>query len=181
MAESQPKNEPKSDAAGAGGGGGSKLPLILMGANSLMLAGVLAVLILRPTGPARAPKEAPADHPEAPKVEAPADKKADKANLPGPTVKFPDFVVHLRDPDVDRYARLAIEVEVQDDKAKEGLTARLPQVRDSFIAYLSDRTTGDLRGSEAIAKAKGDLAERLKAVAPGLPVRGLYMTELVVQ
>jgi flagellar FliL protein len=163
------------DAPTAAGVG--KLPIILMAANSLMLAAVLALLLLRPLGG----HAKPAEHATEPSPGARGDARAEKAVLPGPTVKFPDFVVHLRDAEMDRYARLAIEVEVADDKAKEGLTARLPQIRDSFIAYLSDRSTGDLRGSEAIARAKGDLTERLKAVAPGLPVRGLYVTELVVQ
>jgi len=174
--------EEKKEAAAASGGGGSKLLLILVGVNCLVSAGALGVALLRP-GAAKAPA-----HAEAGKEGAAAkgeaghgEKKDEKANLPGPTVKLPDFVVHLRDPEVDRYARLTIEVEVENDKAKEALTARMPQVRDSFIAYLSDRSTADLRGSEAIARAKSELSDRLKSSAPGVGVRGLYMTELVVQ
>ena len=173
--------EKETKSAAPPGAGGGKLPLVLAGANSLMLAGVLALLILRPGGGAARPaREAPAEHPPEARAEAHGEGKAEKT-APGPTLKFPDFVVHLRDPDVDRYAKLAIEVEVGDEKAKEALAARLPQIRDSFITYLSDRSTADLRGSEAIVRAKGELAERLKALAPGLPVRGLYMTELVIQ
>jgi flagellar FliL protein len=175
--------EEKTEAPSKGSEGGGKLPLILGAVNTLMLAGVLGLLVLRPAGAAR---QAPPEHAaearaEAPPEKTPERKAPDKAGQPGPTVKFPDFVVHLRDPDVDHYARLAIEIEVADEKAKEAVTARLPQIRDSFIAYLSDRTTSDLRGSEAIGRAKSDLSDRLKAVAPELAFRGLYMTELVVQ
>lgn len=178
MADKEEKKE-----GGGGGGGGSKLLLILVAVNCLVSAGALAVALLRP-GAAKAP----AAHAEAGKDGAKAegghgekgDKKDEKAG-PGPTVKLPDFVVHLRDPEVDRYAKLTIEVEVENDKAKEALTARMPQVRDAFIAYLSDRSTADLRGSEAIARAKVELAERLKGSAPGVGVKGLYMTDLVVQ
>jgi len=179
--------EEKKDAGGGGGGGGgggSKLLLILVAVNCLLSGGALAVALLKPGA-----RATPA-HAEAGKGEAGAkaegghgekgDKKDERAG-PGPTVKLPDFVVHLRDPEVDRYAKLTIEVEVENDKAKEALTARMPQVRDAFIAYLSDRSTADLRGSEAIARAKVELAERLKGSAPGVGVRGLYMTDLVVQ
>ena len=191
MAESEPKKEGGAGGGGGGGGGSSKILLALLGVNSLMMAGVLAVVLLRTGKPAAAAPpaagepaaaEAKAEGGHGEKKEgghgaaAPADK-----NAPGPVVKMPDFVVHLRDPDVDRYARITIEVEVPDDKARDALTARLPAVRDSFIAYLSDRSTADLRGSEAIAKAKGDLVERLKATAPGLGMRGLFVTELVIQ
>ncbi len=174
--------EAKKDAEG-GGGGGSKLLLVLVAVNCLLSGGALAVALLRP-GAAKGPAHAEAGKGEAARAEGghgeKGDKKDEKAG-PGPTVKLPDFVVHLRDPEVDRYARLTIEVEVENDKAKEALTARMPQVRDSFIAYLSDRSTADLRGSEAIARAKVELADRLKSSAPGVPVRGLYMTDLVVQ
>jgi len=181
MAESEPKKE----GGGGGGGGSSKLLLGLLALNSLITVAVLVVVLLR-TGAPKHPPLAAGGEPAAAKAEGHGDPKgekalADKANLPGPIVKFPDFVVHLRDPEVDRYARLTIEVEVQDEKVREALTLRLPAIRDSFIAYLSDRSTADLRGSEAIARAKGELLERLKVSAPGLGLRGLYVTELVVQ
>jgi flagellar FliL protein len=181
MAESEPKKE----GGGGGGGGGSKLLMGLLALNSLITVGVLVVVLLRTGAPKHPPAAAGGEAAAGAKAEGHGDPKgekaADKANLPGPIVKFPDFVVHLRDPEVDRYARLTIEVEVQDEKVREALTLRLPAIRDSFIAYLSDRSTADLRGSEAISRAKVELLERLKVSAPGLGLRGLYVTELVVQ
>ncbi|MBI5070209.1 MAG: flagellar basal body-associated FliL family protein [Deltaproteobacteria bacterium] len=177
MADKEEKKE-----GGGGGGGGSKLLLILVAVNCLLSAGALAVALLRP-GAAKAPAAHAEVGKDGARAESPGEKgdKRDERAGPGPTLKLPDFVVHLRDPEVDRYAKLTIEVEVENDKAKEALTARMPQVRDAFIAYLSDRTTADLRGSEAIARAKVELAERLRGSAPGVGVKGLYMTDLVVQ
>lgn len=180
MAESETKGE-------SGGGGGGKLLLVLVAVNTLVSGGALAVSLLqKPAGPRAAAKEAEAaaaDHGADAKAEKKDEhgEKSAKGDLPGPTVKLPDFVVHLRDPEVDRYARITVEIEVADEKAKEVVSARMPAIRDSFIAYLSDRSTADLRGSEAIARAKLDLAERLKQTAPSAPVRGLFLTELVVQ
>jgi len=181
MADKEAKKD--ADGGGGGGGGGSKLLLVLVAVNCLFSASGLAVALLRPAGGPRAAAQAgPGKDGAAPQGEAShGERKDEKAALPGPTVKLPDFVVHLRDPEVDRYARLTIEVEVESAKAKEALTSRMPQVRDSFIAYLSDRSTADLRGSEAIARAKLELADRLRSSAPGVGVRGLYMTDLVVQ
>jgi len=181
MADSEAKKE-----GGEKAGGGKLLPLLLV-VNTLLTVGVLVLVLLRPGGAALPPpakdaaagEHAAAGHGE--KSEKKGDGKAAKGDLPGPTVRVPDFVVHLRDPEVDRFARITIEVEVADDKAKEALTARLPVIRDSFIAFLSDQSAADLRGSEALARAKGELVERLKKSAPNAPVRGLYVTELVVQ
>ncbi len=172
------ETEAKKEAVGArGGGGGSRLLLVLVALNTAVSGAGVALALVRRAPPAAAAADSRDGH-----VEAAGEKKRDeKAAAPGPTLKLPDFVVHLRDVEVDRFARISVEVEVADEKAREAVSARLPHIRDSFIAYLSDRTTADLRGSEAIARAKTDLSERLKQAAPGAPVRGLFITELVVQ
>jgi flagellar FliL protein len=172
---------------------GSKIPLILGAVNTVLLAGVLAVTL---RGPAAAAKPASADAAHAEGGEAAAEahgsnapaegggdhkEGAPKAGGPGPTVRLPDFIVHLRDPDADRYARISFEVELSEEKAKDALNARLPQVRDSFLAYLSDRSVEELRGSEAMSLLKEALTKRLREIAPGAPVKALYVTDLVVQ
>ncbi|HEX7489072.1 MAG TPA: flagellar basal body-associated FliL family protein, partial [Anaeromyxobacteraceae bacterium] len=68
-----------------------------------------------------------------------------------------------------------------DEKAKEGINARLPQIRDAFLAYLSDRSAEELRGSEAMVRVKVALSAKLTEVAPAATVRGLYVTEMVIQ
>ena len=186
------EEKPKAGKAG----GGSKLLLLLMAVNSLLLAGVLGVLLLRPPGAHAAPAAAPAsaehaegeakpEHGEEKKPEEHSEggEKAEGA-APGAaavTVRLADFIVHLRDAENDRYARLSFEIEVKEERAKDVLTARMPQIRDAFLAYLSDRTVEELRGSEAMAQLKEALARRLHDIAPHAPVKALYVTDLVLQ
>jgi flagellar protein FliL len=92
-----------------------------------------------------------------------------------------DEVGHLRDPDTDRYARLTLNVELRAEADKELLNAHLPQIRDAFLAYLSDRTVEELRGSEGIGLVKQDLAKKLQELVPSAPVKALYVTDIVVQ
>jgi len=99
----------------------------------------------------------------------------------GPTVRLADFVVHLRNPEADRYARISFEIEVGNDKDKEALTARSAQVRDAFIAYLSDRTVEELRGSAGLATIKAALMKEAMELAPDGHIRSLYITDFVVQ
>jgi len=170
-------------AAAPAAKGGNKLVLILLAVNMLLVAGVLALFFLKgPPGAAPAKAEGHGDA----KAEEHAEAKSEgggegKEGGGAATIKMADFVVHLRDAEMDRYARISFEVELagEADRAKfERFTAR---VRDGFIAYLSDRTLEDLRGSEQVKKQKAALQEQLKELAPGVRVRGLYITDLVIQ
>lgn len=176
MAEAEGKTEEKATAKGNAGG---KLVPIVLVVNSVLLASLLVLQVLKPGGAKHDAKDAKPEERAA--AEAPEKGKPAKPVAPGPTLRLPDFVVHLRDTDTERYARISFEVEVQDEKAKEAVTARMPVIRDTFLAYLSDRSAGDLRGSEALVRIKTALSEKLAEVAPGAPVRALYVTDLVVQ
>jgi len=156
-------------------GGGAKLLPVLLAVNSVMLAGVLGVLLLRPAG-GRAPA------PEKGEAAAATGHKAEaKGPAVGPTQRLPDFVVHLRDTDADRYARVSFEVEVATEEDKNRVGTAVPRIRDNFITYLSDRTFDELRGSEGLTRTKEQLMERLKQAVPGASVRSLYITDIVVQ
>ncbi|HTP51254.1 MAG TPA: flagellar basal body-associated FliL family protein [Anaeromyxobacteraceae bacterium] len=175
MADAPEKNEETEPAADKPARGGSKMLPALLALNSLMLAGVLAVLLLRPSGAAKPSGSA--------KEEGGHEGSAKGAKGPsvGPTQKLSDFVVHLRDTETDRYARVSFELEVANEADKEKLGASLPRVRDGFIAYLSDRTFDELRGSEGLGHAKEDLLKQLEKTVPEVAVKGLYITDIVVQ
>ena len=165
----------------AAGGGGSKIVPILLVVNLLLVVGVLALFFLKGSGGGHAAEAKPVAEGEKGGGEHGGGEAGGEAGAPGPTTKLADFVVHLRDAEVDRYARISFEVELagEADRARfERFTAR---VRDGFIAYLSDRTLEDLRGSEQVKKQKAALQEQLKELAPGVRVRGLYITDLVIQ
>lgn len=156
--------------------------------NMLLMAGVVAFVLLR--NPGAAPKgaapaaaasgEKPAEgHAEAPPPDAAPAASASRAA--GPTVRLADFVIHLRNPEADRYARLSFEVEVSTEKEKNDFGSYLPAIRDSFISYLSDRTLEELRGSEGLSQTKQALLARLNAIIPGMRVKALYITDFVIQ
>jgi len=159
--------------------GGSKIVPILLVVNMLLVAGVLALFLLKGGGGG-------AKHGEEGKPAAEGEKdghaEADPLKgMPGPTHRMPDFVVHLRDAEVDRYARLSFEVELASEEEKTKFEKFGPRIRDGFISYLSDRTLEELRGSEQVKKVKTTLHEALKELAPGVRIRALYITDLVIQ
>lgn len=169
---------------------------LLVGFNSLLLVGVLGFMAYAVMSkPASAPPEgvdAKGDEVAAPDKAATEPKKPegkggeDKAppvvgKGPGPMVRLPDFVVHLRNTDVDRYARVTFEIEVIAEPDKELLTSSMPRVRDAVIAYMSDRTVEDLAGSDGLGRTKDALYQRIRELVPEARLRGLYISDFVVQ
>jgi len=99
----------------------------------------------------------------------------------GPTVRLADFVVKLRNPETDRYARISFELEVGNDKDKETLTLHSAQIRDAFLSFLSDRTVEELRGSTGLATIKQQLLDLTNKLAADAHVRAIFITDFVVQ
>ncbi|HTP26481.1 MAG TPA: flagellar basal body-associated FliL family protein [Anaeromyxobacteraceae bacterium] len=181
MAESEEK--PKTEAKASGTGGSKLIPILLL-VNSLLSASVLGLFVVKLGAKHDPPSEEHAAASEAhgkDEKEPKAEKGKEGKEQPGPTMRLADFVVHLRDAENERYARISFETELSDEKAKDVVTAHMPQIRDAFISYLSDRSADELRGSEQINQMKGVLAQKLAAIVPGPYVRALYVTELVVQ
>jgi flagellar protein FliL len=127
--------------------------------------------------------------PKEEKAEAKDEKKDEKKDGAakgstsglGPLVKISDFVIHLRNPEIDRYARMSFEVEVFADPDKDSLNAHMPRVRDAFISYLSDRTLEELQGAEGLGRTKDALQTKLRDLVPEARVRSLYISDFVVQ
>jgi flagellar FliL protein len=49
------------------------------------------------------------------------------------------------------------------------------------IAYLADRSFDELRGSDALVRTKEHLLDKIKQTLPGTAVKGLYISDIVVQ
>lgn len=205
MSDAKKAGEPAQAPAAKGG---SKLLPVFVGVNSLLLIGVMVFMVLQmkqqqqavsaaiaalgkgPVGD-KHDKAAPDEH-AAPATEGhdepPAEEPKGEPEEPGApppsravVVKLAEFVVHLRNPDADRYARMSFDVEVFADSDKDRINRSLPRVRDAFISYLSDRTLEDLRGSEGLARTKDSLQTTLRQVCPDARVRALYISDFVVQ
>ena len=149
---------------------------VLVGMNTLLLAGVLALLWLR-TGAAPAPQQ---EEKPAPAAAAAAEGQP-APGMPGPIVRLPDFVVHLSNPEADRYLRLVVELELGKDTDRELVTQNMARIRDAFIGFISDRTLEELRGTEGMTRLRGSLMQILGEFMPRTSVRAVYITDFMVQ
>lgn len=187
----------------AAGGLSGKLVLIVAGLNLLATTGLAAVVVLRgaPAAPvvataaehvaaptaehaARPEAETPPPAEAAPTEPAAAGATAATAGASSTstlnTARLEDIVVHLRNPEVDRYARLTIDVEMQNANEVKALQDNVPRVRDAVIMALSEHTFEELRGSEGLARMKGWLRDAIDDVVPGR-VTNVYVSTFLVQ
>lgn len=177
---SRPRESPGRGIAGSG-----RLVAGLLASNTCLLSALLAALCLGP-GDKAAPTAAA---PRTREAAVPASTHGARSSPSVPTLAIPELVVRLRDLPGDpparrlrgRFVRIALELELPSEAAKQAMSERMPFVRDAFRAYLSGRTAAELRGGQGIAGAKMGLLERVLESAPGVPVRALYVSQFLLQ
>ena len=183
------EEEPGAPAAAAPGK--SKALPILLVINTLLLTGVLIFVMKRPAAHAapeggKAAAEGGGEHGGGEhgggedKEKSPGGSHGDEGAM-GPTVRFENFTVQLKSLDVDRYAHLALEIEVADEVAKGMVEKKVPPIRDAILSYLSDRTPDELRGSDGLKEIKESMIKKLEDLIPGHRIRNLYITDFIIQ
>lgn len=164
---------------------GNTLVLIVLVLNLLLTGGVAALVLLKPdpAPPPAAAADAPktADAKAAEVEDAGPAAKANDETVRGPMVELDNVIVQLRNPEFDRYVRMKFQIEVKEEDDQESVKGAVPIIRDKFIAYLSDRSYEELRGSGGLERTKSVLYQRLVSVVPKDRIRGLYVTNFVVQ
>ena len=184
-------SEEEEAAAPAAAAGKSKALPILLVINTLLLTGVLIFVMKRPAAHAapeggKAAAEGGGEHGGGEhgggedKEKASGGGHGDEGAM-GPTVRFENFTVQLKSLDVDRYAHMAIEIEVADDAAKGMLEKKVPPIRDAILSYLSDRTPDELRGSDGLKEIKESMIKKLDELIPGHRIRNVYITDFIIQ
>lgn len=179
------------------------IPIILI-ANTVLMAAVLAVVLLHKpsagapaaaTAPAKGAaastpakgegKEEGAGHGEAAaKAEGAGHGEgaaADPAGAPGPILKLENFIIQLRGTDTDRYVRVAFDLELVSEADRAPVQARMPHIRDAVISYFSDRSLDELRGSEGMERIKSAVLKKLEELLAAKRIRSVFITELVIQ
>ncbi|WP_281951158.1 flagellar basal body-associated FliL family protein [Nitrosophilus kaiyonis] len=91
------------------------------------------------------------------------------------------FIVNLQDRDADRYLKISVVLEVQDEKIKAELEKRLPQIKDAITTLLFTKSSNELKSAEGIEKLKEEIIKRINAILPIGGVKNVYFTDFVIQ
>jgi flagellar basal body-associated protein FliL len=158
------------------------LPIILV-VNTLLMVGVLIFVMKRPAAqaaPGGKDEVAAKEHGESGDKAKPGEHGAE-AEGPGPSMRLDNFIVQVRATEGDRYAHMTMEIEVGAEADKKPFESRMPRIRDAVIGYLADRSEDELRGSEGLGQMKEALIKKVDEIVPGHRVRGLFITEFIIQ
>jgi flagellar basal body-associated protein FliL len=178
------------------GGGSAKLIVVVVIVNTLVAAGAFASTMLRQ--PASAPPPAAKEGEHAEKAEpagehgaAPAKEGEHAAAAPDgkkvdptasrPVARVDSLVVRLRNPELDRFVRMTLDIELGKAADLGVFQSNVPRVRDAIITTLSDCTGEQLAGSVGVNKLKADLVSAIGGVLPGATVTAVYLSDFVVQ
>ncbi len=163
-----------------------KLMLVLMIAGALGVGAGGTFFVMRSAGgevPAAEVQTEAMDGVEAEDGASPGAQKVDPKGAPalGPTVKLAPFVLNLNEPEVPRYLKLTLVLELDSEKLQEEVEQRRPQIRDAVVSYISNLSLEDTRGSRAKDDMRANLLRRINAVLSGGRVVRIFITEFMIQ
>ena len=145
------EGESASNGGSSGKKGTMKLVIIVVVIALVAAIGVGALLLMKKKSPA-------ADHDEeVESVESDKSAHSTKVDLTHPPVFVPlePFIVNLADKESDRYAQIAVTLQVGDAKFAEQVKAFMPAVRNSILMLLAHKTSQELlerAGKEVLAE-----------------------------
>ena len=140
--------------AGAAPPAKGKKKLILIAAAALLLlvvVAVAAVLLLKP-------KHAVDDEDAGVSASASAPAKALDPKHPPTYVPLEPFTVNLADKDADRYAQVAVTLELGDPAVAEAIKAFMPAVRNNILMVLAHKTAAEMMARDG----KTQLADEIR-------------------
>jgi flagellar protein FliL len=149
--------------------GKKKLIIIIAAAVVLLGGGGGAAMVLL--------KKKPADE-EGGDEQAQVEKAAPKAKAAAPKhdPKHPPafatldpFTVNLADRETERYAQVALTLELDDPKTADQVKAFMPAIRNNILMVLAHKTSAQVLGAEGKTKLAGEL-QRATSRALGVEV-----------
>ena len=91
------------------------------------------------------------------------------------------FVVNLADQGGKRYLRVKIDLEISDEKLKEELDQRMPQIKDSILMILPAKKFDNIKDEEGKIALRNEITEKLNSFLKTGSITYIYFTEFVVQ
>jgi len=91
------------------------------------------------------------------------------------------FVVNLADPDIERFLKVSVVLELKDQKVQAEAQKRLPEIKDAITTLLLTKKSSEIRTPEGIEFLKEEIAKRVNAILPLGGVKNVYFTEFIIQ
>ena len=149
---------------------GKKKLIIIVAAAVLLLGGggTAALLLLKKKPAGDEGDETAQVEQDEPKAKAKAGPKHDPKHPPAFAPLEP-FTVNLADREVERYAQIALTLELDDAKTADAIKAFMPAIRNNILMVLAHKTSADILSADGKARLAGEI-QRATARALGVEV-----------
>lgn len=157
-------------------GGGKKKKIIIIAAIALIVVllaaggGFFLYMKMKPK----------AEEKNDPTQEVPVPELNKSAEI-GPMVDIEEFIVNIISAENNHYVKAALTLELTNEPAKEEVTKRMPQVRDSILLLVGNKTYDELQDLQGKKQLKAELTSKLNAILQSGSVKSIFFTDFVVQ
>jgi len=169
------KGSQKSPEDSQGNGKKKKIIIISIAAAVLLLfliAGAAAVFFLL--------KGNGEDDKEQSRLEVPVPELDKNSNI-GPMVNIDEFIVNIISAENSHYVKASFTLELNNDVVREEVERRMPQIRDSILLLLGNKTYDELQDLQGKKQLKAELTSKINSFLVTGRVKSIYFTQFVVQ
>ncbi len=159
----------------AGEGKSKKKLVIIIGAVLVLLliiGGVAGYFLLFK-------KEAPQEDQD-PGLEVPVPELNQSSTI-GPMVDISEFIVNIISDDANHYVKAALTIELSNEEVQEEVEKRMPQIRDSILLLVGNKTYEELQDLQGKKQLKAELTSKINGILQAGKVKAIYFTDFVVQ
>ncbi len=172
MAEKKGSQKPPEDPQGSG----KKKKIIIIAVAAavlLLLAAGAATLFFVLSGDTEEDKKQS-------RLEVPVPD-LDKSSSIGPMVNIDEFIVNIISAESSHYVKASFTLELNNDVVREEVERRMPQIRDSILLLLGNKTYDELQDLQGKKQLKAELTSKINAFLVTGRVKSIYFTQFVVQ
>jgi flagellar FliL protein len=99
----------------------------------------------------------------------------------GPMVEIDEFIVNIISEEGNHYVKAALTIELDKVEVVEETHSRMPQIRDSILLLVGNKTFEELRDLQGKKQLKAELVSKINSFLQTGKVKAIYFTDFVVQ
>ncbi len=173
----------KKEEAKVEGGKSKKKLFIIIGAAVLVvliLAGAAYFFLFKKDPPAAGPEAAgghgaPAEH-----GATAAPGAVPKPDI-GPMVKIDEFIVNIISEEGSHYVKTSMSIEMTNAAVVEETTTRMPQIRDTVLLLIGNKTFEELQDLQGKKQLKAEITSKINSILQTGQIKSIYFTDFIVQ
>lgn len=99
----------------------------------------------------------------------------------GPMVNVDEFIVNIISSDTPHYVKASLSMELNDETTVDEVQKRMPQIRDSVLLLIGNKTFEELQDLQGKKQLKAELLAKINSFLQTGQVKAIYFTNFVVQ